>query len=67
LCIEVLNYNPELRDGFHEAEESHRWTDGWAWVPARWLHSFEGAFELEIHLAPNCLVYRRTLPRIVAA
>jgi Hint domain-containing protein len=58
LLIEAWHSHAALREGFHEDEGSHRWTDGLAHLPATWLRSFPGAFTLEVRLIPSELGYR---------
>jgi hypothetical protein len=58
--IEAAPGHAALRDGFHLDEDTHRWTDGLARLPAWWVHGFAGAFTLEIRLIPSILPYRLT-------
>jgi hypothetical protein len=46
-----------LRDGFHEAEGVHRWTDGMARLPTTVLDLFAGPLDIEIALWPSQLRY----------
>ncbi len=50
LLIEASHGHATLRDGFHEDEASHRWTDGRGRVPDVLLRPFTGAFALEVQL-----------------
>jgi hypothetical protein len=58
LRVEVSHSHPALCDGFHSAEDAHRWTDGLARLPEVWLRPFPGDFTLELHLAQSGLQYR---------
>jgi hypothetical protein len=58
LSIEARHPHAALCDGFHEDEESHRWTNGLACLPEAWLRSFPGSFTLDVHLVPSELRYR---------
>ena len=60
--IEASHRHPALCDGFHAAEDSHRWTDGLARVPATLLRPFAGPLTLELHLASSTLAYRVAAP-----
>jgi hypothetical protein len=62
LRIEAGHGHAELRDGFHEDEASHRWTDGFAQLPESWLRPFAGPFTLEVRLISAGLPYRRQPP-----
>jgi hypothetical protein len=56
----TLNLAPEhhlLREGFHEAEGRHRWTDGRAQLPASVIELFTGPIEIEIAIWPTQLRY----------
>ncbi len=64
--IEVRHSHPALSEGFHEAEESLRWTDGLGRLPEAWLRAFGSACTLELHLAPSELGYRLDPPSRVA-
>jgi hypothetical protein len=55
--IRVRADDPELWEGFHEAEPGHRWTDGMARLPLSLLAPFTEAFELELRLNPTALCY----------
>ncbi|MBV9859718.1 MAG: Hint domain-containing protein [Alphaproteobacteria bacterium] len=48
--IALSHDSPLLRDGFHEAEDELRWTDGDAVVPSQALLAFPGGFELVLRL-----------------
>jgi hypothetical protein len=56
--LEVRCDHSALRDGFHDAEATHRWTNGRARLPRSLLRPFAGAFTLEMHVVPNGLSYR---------
>ena len=58
LTIEAGHGHPGLRDGFHDDEATHRWTDGMARLPDALLRAFAGAFELEVRLVATGLRYR---------
>jgi len=57
MTIAASHAHPALRDGFHEDEGTHRWTDGLGRIPSAWLAACGGAAILEIHLAPSGLAY----------
>ncbi len=48
-----------LTDGFHEAEEAHRWTDGDAALPAKFWAGFDGEITIEMELLDQRLTYQR--------
>lgn len=48
LAITVGFDQPSLCEGFHEAEATHRWTNGDARLPSRVLQCFEDEFTVEI-------------------
>jgi hypothetical protein len=50
-----------LVDGFHACEETHRWTDGDALVPAKFLACFDKDVTVEVHVQNNDLSYRTGL------
>ncbi len=56
--IEADHNHPALREGFHDVESNHRWTDGSARLPESWLRPFPGRFTLELRLASSELFYR---------
>jgi hypothetical protein len=66
LAIETWHNHAALREGFHEDEGSHRWTDGLAPLPEAWLRPFAGAFILEVDLAVSELGYRLSPPARIA-
>jgi hypothetical protein len=47
-----------LLDGFHASEESHRWTDGDARIPAKFLACFDQDMTIEVHVLDYGLSYR---------
>jgi hypothetical protein len=47
-----------LVDGFHASEESHRWTDGDARIPAKFLACFDQDMTIEVHVLDYVLSYR---------
>jgi hypothetical protein len=47
-----------LREGLHEDEGAHRWTDGLARLPEELLRPFDGAVTLEVQLITTELRYR---------
>jgi hypothetical protein len=60
-----------LREGFHENESGHRWTDGMGRLPKDLLHPFAGnGVTVEVHLIeagqryPASSVSRRFLPLV---
>src|SRR5579863_1142162 len=57
--LDVSHGHAALRDGFHEDEGTHRWTDGLARLPPILLGRFGGAVALDVHLVPCELGYRR--------
>jgi hypothetical protein len=44
--------------GFHACEETHRWTDGDARVPAKFLACFDQDMTIEVHVQNHDLTYR---------
>jgi hypothetical protein len=46
-----------LREGFHAAEVSHRWTDGYASLPPEALACFAGEVSIEVQIAAAELYY----------
>ena len=58
MSIETWHSHAALSEGFHEDEETHRWTDGLGRLPAQWIGNFAGAFTLELRLFPSELRYR---------
>jgi hypothetical protein len=67
LSLEALHGHPDLRDGFHEDEPTHRWTEGFGRLPKGWLQLFPGAFTLEVKLAATALPYWRVATEKPAA
>jgi Hint domain len=63
LAIEVGHGHAQLRDGFHDNEATHRWTDGMARIPADLLRLFAGDITLEVRLTANDLRYPMEQPR----
>jgi hypothetical protein len=55
--VEVAHDDPILVDGFHEAEPTHRWTDGDAAIPPALLARLRGPVEIEIHALGRGLTY----------
>ena len=53
--MEISHDDPSLRAGFHEAEATHRWTDGDAHLPVKLLRWLEAGARLEVRLAPTGL------------
>ena len=64
MTITVEHTHPLLTEGFHRAEETHRWTDGNARIPPEFLACFEDKFIIEVRLLDQGLAYRvaRGLP-----
>jgi hypothetical protein len=60
LCIVVGHNNPSLVDGFHEAEVTHRWTDGDARIPVKLLKCFEGHVTIDVEVLDFSIPYRDT-------
>ena len=58
MSIEAWHSQAALSEGFHEDEETHRWTDGLGRIPDKWIGNFAGAFTLELLLFPSELRYR---------
>ena len=56
--ITVEHTHPLLTEGFHRAEETHRWTDGNARIPLEFLACFEDNFIIEVRLLNQGLAYR---------
>jgi len=57
--VVIGHSNASLCDGFHAAEATHRWTDGDACVPARFLACFDGAMTVELELLDCALPYAK--------
>ena len=57
-ATEVRHSHPALDQGFHEAEPTHRWTDGQARLPEALLRPFKSGFSLRVQLADTALAYR---------
>jgi hypothetical protein len=66
MTVEVWHGYAGLHDGFHEDEETHRWTDGQARLPDALLRPFTGAMTLDVCVISSELGYR-TAPSIAAA
>ena len=60
--VEIGHDCPALRDGFHEDEGSHRWTDGRGSLPETLLGWLAGDPTIEVHLAETELRYRLAPP-----
>ncbi len=70
LLVEAWHSHAPLRDGFHDDEATHRWTDGLARLPETLLRPFAGAFTLDVRLGSSELGYRSPVAagaRVVAA
>jgi hypothetical protein len=50
-----------LRDGFHEDEGSHRWTDGSAVIPTKLLACLSGKISLDVQIGAIDLEYPEEL------
>jgi hypothetical protein len=59
LTVEAVHSHAALRDGFHDDEPTHRWTNGRARLPQTLLRPFDGEFTVQIHLADSGMRYRR--------
>jgi hypothetical protein len=57
LCTEIGHGHPSLREGFHDDEDGHRWTDGCARLPDELLRPFAGEVGLEVRLIKPGLRY----------
>ncbi len=77
LCAAIEHAHPSLREGFHDDESGHRWTDGMAHLPEELLRPFAGDVTVEVHLLKAGFRYplvppaparatRRKLPASVA-
>jgi ELWxxDGT repeat protein len=62
LFVEAGHGHAALCDGFHEDEDTHRWTDGGARLPQALLRAFVDEVTLDVHLAPSELGYRVAAP-----
>ncbi len=51
-----------LREGFHDDESGHRWTDGMARLPDELLRPFAGDVTVEVHLIKPSLRYPLPAP-----
>jgi hypothetical protein len=60
--IEAGPDHPDLCEGFHDTEATHRWTDGMARLPAALLRPFAGPLTLDLYLASCELPYRIAAP-----
>jgi hypothetical protein len=58
LTLMAEHSHPLLRDGFHCAETTHRWTDGNAGIPPAFLACFGDGLSIELRLLDRNLVYR---------
>jgi hypothetical protein len=58
VSLTVGHADSSLVDGFHAAETTHRWTDGDARVPAKFLACFDGELTVEVELLDRALAYR---------
>jgi hypothetical protein len=50
--------NTSLVDGFHAGEGTHRWTNGDAHVPAKFLACFDHDMTIEVHVLDYVLSHR---------
>jgi hypothetical protein len=57
MLIDTGHSHAALGEGFHEDEETLRWTDGLGRIPDKWISNFAGAFTLELLLSPSGLRY----------
>ena len=57
LCIEIRPDCPELSEGFHADEGSHRWTDGRGVLPPGALARFATGLSIEVQIAACRLHY----------
>jgi hypothetical protein len=62
LRVEIGPDCPALREGFHQDEGAHRWTDGLAHLPEELLRPFADAVTLEVQLITTELRYRLDPP-----
>jgi Hint domain/von Willebrand factor type D domain len=62
--IIVGHHDASLRDGFHAAEATHRWTNGDAHVPAKFLACFDGAMTVELELLDCALSYANDMEEL---
>ena len=58
MSVEAWHSHAALCGGFHDDEETHRWTDGLGRIPDKWVDNFASAFTLELLLFPSGLRYR---------
>jgi hypothetical protein len=58
LTLMVEHGHPLLSDGFHQAETTHRWTNGNARIPPEFLACFGDRVIVELRLLDRGLVYR---------
>jgi hypothetical protein len=56
-CNEIGHDHSSLREGFHDDEGGHRWTDGIARLPQELLRPFSGDVLVEVHLIKPDLHY----------
>jgi hypothetical protein len=57
LTIKVGHGCTALREGFHDAEPTHRWTDGRARLPDTLLRPFAGGSTVAVHIVDSGLTY----------
>jgi len=67
LRTEIGHGHAILREGFHENEGAHRWTDGMARLPEELLRPYASDVTVEVHLIKPRLRYRLDPPGRVAA
>jgi hypothetical protein len=67
LCTEIGHGHSSLRQGFHDDEGGHRWTDGVARLPDELLSPFAGEVTLEVQLIKPGLRYPLAAPAPTAA
>ena len=56
--VTVKHRHPLLRDGFHAAEATHRWTDGSARIPPELFAGFPDGCVAEVVLRDRSMPYR---------
>ena len=62
LCTEIGHGHTSLREGFHDDESGHRWTDGLGRLPEELLRPFAGDVTVEVHLIKPSLRYPLPAP-----
>ena len=62
LRIEIDQNCPSLTDGFHQAETTHRWTNGQGRVPAALLAPFAEDLTIELRIGTIVLHYPASVP-----